>query len=33
MKKLILVKIDSNYCDYLRKFDQKVPYNYDKKEL
>ena len=31
MKKLILVKIDSKYCDYLRKFDSRVPYNYNKK--
>ena len=31
--KLTLVRMDSNYCDYLRKFDDKVPYNYDKKEL
>lgn len=28
-----LVKIDSKYCDYLRQFDDKVPYNKDKKEL
>lgn len=33
MKKLVLVKIDSDYCNYLRKFDPKVPYNYDNKEL
>ena len=31
-KKLILVKIDKKYCDYLRKYDNKVPFNYDKKE-
>lgn len=31
MKDLVLVKIDSKYCDYLRKYDNKVPYNYDKK--
>ncbi len=31
MKDLVLVKIDSKYCDYLRKYDSKVPYNYDKK--
>ena len=30
--KLILVRIDKKYCDYLRKFDSKVPYNFDKKE-
>ena len=31
-QKLILVKIDKNYCNYLRKFDSKVPYNFGKKE-
>ena len=31
-KKLVLVKLDSNYCDYLRNFDDKVPYNYGNKE-
>ena len=30
---LILVRIDSKYCDYLRKFDNKVPYNNGEKEL
>ena len=33
MDKLFLVKIDYKYCNYLRKFDNKVPYNMDKKEL
>ena len=35
MKKdeLKLVKIDSKYCDYLRKFDNRVPYNFKNKEL
>ena len=33
MESLILVRLDSKYCDYLRRFDKKVPYNYDKKEL
>ena len=28
---LKLVIVDSNYCDYLRQFDSKVPYNYGKK--
>lgn len=28
-----IVKLDYNYCDYLRIFDEKVPYNKDKKEL
>lgn len=32
-KQLILVRLDSKYCDYLRQFDKKVPYNYDSKEL
>ena len=31
--KLMLVKLNSNYCDYLRQFDNKVPYNYNEKEL
>ena len=30
-QELLLVKIDSNYCDYLRKYDSKVPYNFDRK--
>lgn len=33
MENLILVRLDSQYCNYLRQFDKKVPYNYDKKEL
>ena len=33
MKKLVLVRLDPNYCDYLRQFDNKVPYNFDNKEL
>lgn len=28
-----LVKVDTNYCDYLRTFDLKVPYNRNKKEI
>ena len=32
-EKLILVRLDTKYCDYLRKFDNKVPYNYKEKEL
>lgn len=32
-EKILLVRIDSKYCDYLRKYDDKVPYNYDKKQL
>ncbi len=30
---LIIVRLDSKYCDYLRKFDNKVPYNYAEKKL
>lgn len=33
MNELKLVRIDSDYCDYLRKYDNKVPYNYKRKEL
>ncbi len=32
-KKLKIVKIDYEYCDYLRNFDNKVSYNAGKKEL
>jgi len=31
-KELKLVKIDYKYCDFLRKFDLKVPYNSKKEE-
>lgn len=31
-KYLKLVKIDSDYCNYLRKYDYRVPYNCGKKE-
>lgn len=30
-KRLFIAKIDEHYCDYLRKYDVKVPYNFDKK--
>lgn len=30
---LKIVKINTNYCDYLRKFDNKISYNKDEKEL
>ena len=30
---LKIVKVNSNYCDYLRKFDNKVAYNKNEKEL
>ena len=29
---LILVRLDTEYCNYLRKFDKKVPYNFNEKE-
>ena len=32
-EQLMLVRLDTDYCDYLRKFDSKVPYNYNEKEL
>ena len=31
-KNLKLVVIDNKYCDYLRKFDKRVPYNFSNKE-
>lgn len=31
--RLKIVKIDSKYCDYLRKYDDKVCYNAGYKEL
>lgn len=33
MKNLMIVKLDTEYCNYLRKFDKKVPFNMGKKEL
>lgn len=32
-QELKIVRLDSNYCDYLRQFDAKVPYNFNEKEL
>ena len=32
-KDLFIVRIESKYCDYLRKYEPKVPYNYGSKEL
>lgn len=32
-RNLKIVKLDSKYCDYLRKYDNKVPYNAGIKEL
>jgi protein AbiQ len=32
-KKFRIVKIESDYCNYLRKFDKRVSYNYGIKEL
>lgn len=31
--RLLLVRVDSEYCNYLRTFDEKVPYNLGEKEL
>lgn len=28
-----IVRVKSDYCDYLRQFDKRIPYNKDKKEL
>ena len=33
MKSFNIVQVDYKYCDFLRKFDERVPYNYGKKEL
>ncbi len=30
---LQLVRLDTDYCNYLREYDNKVPYNYKEKEL
>ena len=32
-KNFVLVKINASYCNYLIKFDERVPYNEDKKGL
>ncbi len=32
-KNLKIVRLDTKYCNYLRKFETRVPYNYGKKEL
>lgn len=32
-EELRLVRLDTEYCNYLRKFDNKVPYNYNEKEM
>ncbi len=31
-KRLKLVLVNKDYCDYLRKYDHRVPYNFDKKQ-
>ena len=33
IKKIRIVKVNSNYCDFLRKYDKRVPYNAGEKEL
>ncbi len=32
-RKIIIVKADSKYCEFLRKYENKVPYNAGEKEL
>lgn len=32
-RKIIIVKVDSKYCDFLRKYENKVPYDAGEKEL
>lgn len=32
-KSFKIVKVDSKYCDYLRNYDNKVPYNAGTKDL
>lgn len=32
-RKIIIVKVDSKYCEFLRKYENKVPYNAGEKEL
>ena len=32
MEDFLLVRLDTNYCNYLRKYDYRVPYNFDGKE-
>lgn len=32
-RKIIIVKVDSQYCDFLRKYENKVPYDAGEKEL
>lgn len=33
IKKIRIVKVNSDYCDFLRKYDKRVPYNAGEKEL
>ena len=33
MNKLMLVRLDEQYCNYLRIFENKIPYNFDNKKL
>lgn len=33
MFNFLIVKIDSDYCDYLREFDDKVAYNKNSKDI
>ena len=33
IKNLQIIRVDTNYCDYLRKFDSRVAYNMNEKEI
>ena len=32
VESLMIVRLDADYCDYLREFDERVPFNYGKKK-
>ena len=33
IKNLQIIRVDTNYCNYLRKFDSRVAYNMNEKEI
>ena len=33
IKNLQIIRVNTNYCDYLRKFDSRVAYNMNEKEI
>ena len=33
IKNLQIIRVNTNYCDYLRKFDPRVAYNMNEKEI